>query len=311
LYLHQILHQIKIHKKESKNFIVSEDICFLSEYKFPLDTIEGFEKYLKKKLDNQKIHQISQNENNRLIYFKLDKFYLIFEFFSKSNIILTDLDFKIITSKQKEEWKDRIIAKDEIYKFPDSTQIQNYKKDINKEITDLSKPELIKYFSKKFNIAPVELNKLEEITVKNILEIYEIKNPILEIQKNNYVLVKEKKNTNLFYEIEEHYLKKYSQKITKKEDKKITKAKKILTEQEKYKKELLNKIKILKQEGDNVYLYFTKIDQINNSINKALEKEVPIKTIIEKINKVLKDNKNSLEIKKIDRKSKSYILYIK
>lgn len=303
--------KIKIHKKETKNLIVAEDICFLSNYKFPVDEIGGFERYLKKKLDNQKIHEINQHENNRLIYFKLDKFYLIFEFFSKSNIILTDLDFKIITSKQKEEWKDRVIAKNQIYKFPQSTHILNYKEDINNEIKELSKIELIKYFSKKFNIAPAELNKLKEITVDNIKQMYEITTPVLEIAENNYVVVKSNKDKDFFESIEQIYLKKYTQKFIKKEDTKIKKTEKILFDQEKHKQELLNKIKETKQQGDLIYQYFTTIEQINNSINKALEKEIPINEIIEKINSVLTKQKSELRIKKIDRKSKSYILFIK
>lgn len=303
--------KIKIHKKETKNLIVAEDICFLSNYKFAVDKIGGFEKYLKKKLDNQKIHEINQNENNRLIYFKLDKFYLIFEFFSKSNIILTDIDFKIITSKQKEEWKDRIIAKDHIYKFPQSTHILNYKEDINKEIKDLSKAELIKYFSKKFNIAPVELNKLKEITIENILEIYNTPFPILEISENNYVVVKNHRTKEFFRDIEEIYLKKYTLKVTKNEDTKIKKTEKILFDQKKYKQELLNKIKETKQQGDLIYQYFSTIEQINNNINKALKKEIPTKEIIEKINSALINQKTELKIKKIDRKSKSYILFVK
>jgi len=303
--------KIKIHKKETKNLIVTEDICFLSSYKFPVDEIGGFEKYLKKKLDNQKIHEINQNENNRLIYFKLDKFYLIFEFFSKSNIILTDLDFKIITSKQKEEWKDRIIAKNHIYKFPQSTHILNYKEDINKEINGLPKVELIKYFSKKFNIAPVELNKLQKITVDSILKIYNISTPVLEIIENNYVVVKNNKHKMFFEDIEKIYLEKYTQKFTKKEDTKIKKIEKILNDQKEYKQELLDKIKETKQQGDLIYQYFSTIEQINNSINKALEKEVPTKEILEKINLALTNQNIELKIKKIDRKSKSYILFVK
>jgi len=302
--------KIKIHKKETKNLIVAEDICFLSNYKFPVDEIGGFERYLKKKLDNETIHEINQHENNRLIYFKLDKFYLIFEFFSKSNIILTDLDFKIITSKQKEEWKDRVIAKNQIYKFPQSTHILNYKEDINSEIKELSKIELIKYFSKKFNIAPAELNKLKKITVDNIKQMYEITTPVLEIAENNYVVVKSNKDKDFFDDIEQLYLKKYTQKLIKTEDTKIKKTEKILFDQEKHKQELLNKIKETKQQGDLIYQYFTTIEQINNSINKALEKEISINEIIEKINSVLTNQKSELRIKKIDRKSKSYILFI-
>ena len=86
-----------------------------------------------------------------MICFELDSFNLIFEFFAKSNIILTDKEFKIITSKQKEEWKDRTIKKFEIYKFPEGKDITQINE---KDIIENEKKEIIREITKKYQIAP-------------------------------------------------------------------------------------------------------------------------------------------------------------
>ncbi len=305
--------KIKIHKKQTKQLVVSPDVCFITNYQLPVAVSGGFEKYLKKVLYNQKIHELSQNKNNRLIYFKLDKYYLIFEFFSSSNIILTDLDFKIITSKKKEEWKDRKIIKNEIYKFPAGEDIKiEDEKEIIKEIKNLDEKEIIKYFSKRFNIAPVEINNIENKTVKNIKKIYEYKKPILTIiekaSKKTITVEDNKEETNIFENIEKIYIEKYKIKVIEKKDTKKDKLLKIIDNQRKTKIEFENNIITLDKEGEVIYSYFTIIDEINKSINGALNKKVNVEEIIKKINAYLEKGKQPLKILEINQKKKTYKL---
>ncbi len=164
--------KIKIHKQQTKQLIIMPNICFLSNYSLQTLPLTGFIKYLRNTLYNQKIKEIKQDKNNRVIYLKLDKYYLIFELFSNSNIILTDTNYKIISSKQKETWKDRTIKKNEIYLFPNGEDIKekNIQEILNqtkKTIGDKpTKKQIISYFVKNYNISPYELEKIEYTKIK-------------------------------------------------------------------------------------------------------------------------------------------------
>lgn len=305
--------KIKIHKQKTKELIITPLICFISNNAFPVTTINGFEKYLKKKLYNQRIKEISQDKNNKVIYFKLDQFYLIFEFFSKSNIILTDLDFKIITSKQKEEWKDRKIIKNEIYKFPSGKDIKNIKKeDLLKEIKFFDKKEIIRYLSKNYNLAPIEIDRIytkdQDKFVEKVLSLYKLKKPGLLYfpEKETYVI--EDKGKEIFQTFENDYKEIYEKKETVIETEKKSKINSVLESQIIKMKEFENKINDLEKEGEFIYRNFSLIENLNKQITLAINKKIPEKEILLKINNYLKEKKVNLKLLKIDQKSKKYII---
>lgn len=81
----------------------------------------GFCMQLRKYIDNAIIKNLYQHESERVVIFeleKLEKYFLIIEFFSKGNIILTDTKNVIITALESQEWKDRTIKPKEKYVFP-------------------------------------------------------------------------------------------------------------------------------------------------------------------------------------------------
>lgn len=302
--------KIKIHLKRTKEIIITPDLFFITDYSFPVTEILGFEKYLKKKLYNQRIHDVFQDKNNKVMALKLDAYYLIFEFFSKSNVILTDLDFKIITSKQKEEWKDRSIVKGEIYKFPQGKEfLEN--ENLEKEIEGMGKKEIIKHLSKNYNIAPIEIDKIIEENKNLITEIkknYLSKKPGMEkiIKKDieNYIF--KESGLDIFKTFQEEFKKEYEKKEVITENKKKEKIKEILNSQKNKKNTFLEKINRLEKEGEFIYENFVIIDQINKQIQKALEKGISVKEIIERINNYFNKNKIKLEIIKINQKEKEY-----
>ncbi|MDD3178129.1 MAG: NFACT family protein [Candidatus ainarchaeum sp.] len=306
--------RIKIHKKTTKTLYINPKVCFLSDYNVEIIENKGFAKYLKKKLNNQRIKQIYQDKNNRVVCFELDHYNLIFEFFSKSNIILTDKDFKIITSKQKEEWKDRTIKKFETYKFPEGQKIDEI---TTEDILD-DKKQTIKYLNKKYQIAPHYLEEIikEKINkkeiIKKIKELYEIENSNIEIiEKNNKkIAIITKGEKKLYENIEEYFLEKIKKNKTISKNTKIEKLEKIIKEQEKSKINFLEKIKILEKEGEIIYSNYIYIEEINKIIEKALKLKITEKEIIKKINTYFKEKNKNIKIMKIDQKKKTYIINI-
>lgn len=312
--------KIKVHKSKTKQLIVTPQMCLLSNLNLPVGEIGGFEKYLKKKLYNQRIHEIKQDKNNRLIFFRLDKYYLIFEFFSSSNIILTDLDFKIITSKQKEEWKDRVIKKNEIYLFPAGKDIKEVtKSDFNQQTTELSQKEKILFLAREYNVAPIEskeiISEYEKEVYENILKLYTFKDPKIAIDERENKIVfyinhktEEQEKKNLFEDLEKRCLSNFEEKIIEKKNTKKDKLIKILREQENTKKEFLEKIKELEKEGEIIYSNYLVIESINNNINVGLEKKIKPLGIITKINENLEKINANFKVKDINQKTKKYTL---
>ncbi|HLC71901.1 MAG TPA: NFACT family protein [Candidatus Nanoarchaeia archaeon] len=76
---------------------------------------------LRKYLDNAYIKSLIHQDSERIAIFELEKeesFFLIIEFFSKGNVVLTDKNYKIIGVLEQQHWKDRIVKPGEKYLFP-------------------------------------------------------------------------------------------------------------------------------------------------------------------------------------------------
>lgn len=308
--------KIKIHAKKTKELIITPNYCFLAKTKYPVQSILGFEKYLKKTLYNQKIHEIYQDKNNKVVCFALDKYNLIFEFFSKSNVILTDKDFKIITSKQKEEWKDRVIKKNEKYLFPSGKDLKlKTLEALENETKDLEHNEKIIYLSKTYNLAPAETNLYEKHKLlQKVFEVYKIEQPsFFKIEKNQKIILGITQNDageTLFETLEKDFIKNFDLKEDKIKNLKEKKTKTIKIAQEEKRQQLLKDIETLEREGEFIYSNFTLIEEINKQINLAFEKKILPKEIEEKINLFFLKKNIDLEIKNIDQKTKSYELWV-
>ncbi|HOD89643.1 MAG TPA: NFACT family protein [archaeon] len=322
--------KIKIHKQQTKQLIIMPNICFLSNYSLQTLPLTGFIKYLRNTLYNQKIKEIKQDKNNRVIYLKLDKYYLIFELFSNSNIILTDTNYKIISSKQKETWKDRTIKKNEIYLFPNGEDIKekNIQEILNqtkKTIGDKpTKKQIISYFVKNYNISPYELEKIEytentqlEEYIGNLKKIFEYKNPKFIIDEYNGKKIisvtenqKETYENNIFEEINQLFLKEYIKKKIEGKNIKKQKIENVLKQQIESKQTIERKIGELDKEAQEIYNHLTLIDDINKQIQIATNKKIDKTEIINKLNNYFLQQKICVKIKDIDLKNKTYTLVV-
>lgn len=315
------LFKFKIHKQKTKELIISLKTVFVCEHVLPVNpSSSGLIKFLKKKLDNQRIQDIYQDKNNRVICLRLDDYNLIFEFFSNSNIILTDLEFNIITSKQKEEWKDRIIKKNEKYLFPYNKDIKTIElKQLEEETKDFDLKQTIGFLVKEYNTYPGYINaNNKKDAILQLKKIYTFKNPVLYLEEKNdkdIIVVKENdKEIDLleFFEpISKHYIENIKLDNTKEETTKTKKQTSILDSQLKTKEEYLEIASKLQKEGESIYAYFQTIDIINEQIRIARDKKISEVEIIDKLNSYFSKNHKELSIKNIDLKNKTYILEIK
>ncbi|PIN76425.1 hypothetical protein COV17_02545 [Candidatus Woesearchaeota archaeon CG10_big_fil_rev_8_21_14_0_10_36_11] len=93
---------------------------------------------LRKYINSAFIRNIEQQGAERIVVFELEKetkYYLIIELFSKGNIVLTDDKYVIITSLERQIWKDRVVKPYETYVFPE--QDVNWKTLTEKELASI------------------------------------------------------------------------------------------------------------------------------------------------------------------------------
>lgn len=84
---------------------------------------------LRKKLKGKKLIDVYQHSSDRVIVFEFNEFFLIIEFFSHGNFVLTDKDYNILFTFRKEAWKDREFKKGVKYKFPANLKQKQLKED--------------------------------------------------------------------------------------------------------------------------------------------------------------------------------------
>ncbi len=87
------------------------------DYKAPLQASNAA-MFLRKRLKGKKLLSVEKKTNDRVVVFDFEEYFLIAEFFSHGNLVLTDKDYNILFTFRKEQWKDRELKKGVDYKFP-------------------------------------------------------------------------------------------------------------------------------------------------------------------------------------------------
>ena len=91
---------------------------FISEYKRVAGEAESFAMSLRKNISGQKITDVRQPGFERIIELETENNILIFEMFSKGNVILCSKDYTIIMPLEVQLWKDRQITPRKKYTYP-------------------------------------------------------------------------------------------------------------------------------------------------------------------------------------------------
>lgn len=306
--------KMKIHTKEGdKNLLILPNYLFISEKSIPAkQNPGGFSALLKKYLNNQRIITLTQKDLDRVIIFEFPEKLLIVELFAKGNIILCEKNYKIIKAMKKEEWKDRKLEKDEIYKFPSSKGInplEETPENFYKKLKE-NKKTLFGATLDELNIFPTLLEKvflelkIEKTTNSNEVDEKTSKK-LLEKIKEKYGsnAIKPYTNQNIIYTIElglekekefENLNKTLNETTFNKEETSLVKETLIKKENKKERTQIiLDNIakkeieeKEMKQKGDTIYLHYSEINELIETIKKGEKKGLNNKEIMEKINSI-------------------------
>jgi len=289
----------------------------------------GFCMQLRKYIDNATINKIEQQNSERIVIIELEKkerFYLIIEFFSTGNIILTDNTLNIIGVLHRQIWKDRAVKPRETYVFPEhkaqwkDISSQDLEELLNKSekkniatalATEVSlggvyAEEICKQTQVDKNKLPTELSR-EEVQklaggMKALLKL--IANP------HGYIYEQEISPFPLSDAIPIKKMETYNEAINTLNplevaspfEKKISGIKKMITEQEESIKELQEKIDRNKRKGELIYEHYPalqKLLQIVQELRKShdwnfIEKELKKEKRIRQVN--LKDKKIRIDL---------------
>jgi predicted ribosome quality control (RQC) complex YloA/Tae2 family protein len=330
--------RIKI-KSNSKNFdlIIGNGLLFFTKYKLTAKPEnKGFTKLASSVLHNSKINKIEQIGIEKIVQLEFNDFYLIFELFSKNNIVLTDKEYKIKGSLFREKWKDRTIQIGQEYKFPTPKGEDPREYEIIKDgkIEDEKKQNIVSNIMQKINVPPSILERIikeEKIDKENfkdkdfkktIDKLKEIYNSKIDFDKT--YIINEKTtdliNSEYFKDkvesidqslndiLDENIAKKIicvtSEENNYKRQSNIKKHENILKKQENKIKEFENKIEDVKHKGNLIFENIDKIDEIKATIESAIEKKYNLDEIEKRL--ILKSKEiDYLKIfKKLDKKEK-------
>lgn len=328
--------RLKIRKdKENKELIIGNGICLISNIKTEAkDKNKGISLFLNSKLGKKQIKDIKQINFEKTIVFEFLNFNLYCEFFSKNNIIFTDKENKILYSLIKEEWKDRKIARNSIYKPAKkiSKDIFNY---IAKE-TNLDKNKnMVSNIIKNVNVNPIiveEYIKQNKINKENFnFEEYKKVISFLKkiysktlFEKTKYYI---KQNKIYLFNIDVPFLKTipcdlncilekvilkkavFSKRneILKTRNKEKNNLKHIIDNQEKAKQKILKKAENSKAIGDLIYKNYVFFEKLRKEIEILFKKNATDKEINEIINKYNEEFKTDFRFKKIDKKRQKIV----
>ena len=321
--------KMKVHTKEfgDKQLILAPNAIFASSQSLQAkQSPGGFSAFLKKFLYNQRMVTIKQHGLDRIIQIDFPECKLIIELFAKGNLILCDKNNKILRAFRKEEWKDRKLEQDEEYKFPSSRGISPLEENEKSFFEKLKKSEKTLFGScvDILNVSPQilelvfsneKIDKLinaKEVTQKNSINILtELKKIYSSKQKKAYLIgnnlfttdlgTKDKEFESINFAVNSLLLEQLQETPKKgdenKNDKKQDKDLKNLKSRQMQLDGINIQLEETQKKGEEIYLHYTELKELISAINKAKEKNISEKEIMEKVNK-LKPLIKELDFKK-------------
>jgi predicted ribosome quality control (RQC) complex YloA/Tae2 family protein len=316
--------KLKIHTKDGdKTVLVNDKGFFISSQSMQAkQNPGGFSAFLKKFLFNQRIEKIEQHGMDRIVLFYFPSCILILELFAKGNIILCDNKFNILRAMRREQWKDRTLEKENVYKFPTSKGVNPLDENIDEFITKMSENKKTCFGATMdlLNVAPgilervfdeIKFDKTKNASTLTKKELSKLLSKIIE----KYSLPEEKVTLmdNVLYSINIgkdgqafDSLTTAFNELTQTPSKEITPPIKKKDEKINYLEEIKlaeKNINTYQELGNYIYLHFNELQEILDAIKKGRAKGLKEKEILETINSkksVLKEldfTKNKVLIK--------------
>jgi len=144
-------------RQGTKDIIAAPDAIFSTSFSMPAkQSTSGYGAFLRKRIANRKVVSFKQHFFDRIAVLEFEDLFLIFELFAKGNVILTDSKNNILSAFRKEQWKDRTLRKDALYKFPSSKGLNpsDLKASELQNAFATSQSDTIRSLIKEVNIAP-------------------------------------------------------------------------------------------------------------------------------------------------------------
>ncbi|MBN1377453.1 NFACT family protein [Candidatus Woesearchaeota archaeon] len=180
---------------------------YLTKYKEEYEEPGNFCMFLRKHLANSFVRDIYTKDFERILIIefktKEKKLKLIFELFSKGNIVLVDDKGIIKNIYRKEEWKDRILKPKEKYKFPPSG-INIINMDMNEFRIKIMKSnkDLVRTLAVKFSLGGLYSEEVcvRTKTKKGINTSILKKNELLKLYKTIKSMLNSKEDPTAYFE---------------------------------------------------------------------------------------------------------------
>ena len=322
----ELILQLHIPSKGTRQLKIDERSLYLTEHKSPAEEPSDFCLYLRKKLKNARLRKISQVGFERIIDFDFETkeghYSLIFELFSKGNIILTK-DELVLVAVEYKKWANRTLRPKQKYIPPtrENNALGMNLKELKKVISNSEKESLVKslaldlglggvYAEEVCILSKVNKNKKpEDVSEKEVTQVFKglqkVKDAKLEPQtvyRNNEVkdippfklkfYEKDKQEPSETYgEALDKYFFTFEENMKKaKSQEKIEKIKSILQSQHRSIKQLEKQECENQEKAELLYNKYQEIDTLLKELNKISKKHT-WKEIKEKLkgHKIIKE----------------------
>ncbi|MBR9682299.1 MAG: hypothetical protein GOV02_01365, partial [Candidatus Aenigmarchaeota archaeon] len=151
IYQKEKLLRVEVYQSEKgvSELVFDPNKLFISEYKrkAPLSP-DAFAMFLRKRIVGQRIRKVHQHHFERIIEVETDEFILIYESFSKGNVILCDKNYLIQMPLEVQLWKDRQLLPKKPYIYPpETTDPYSLPKDQFKSLLQSNNKEIVKFLA--------------------------------------------------------------------------------------------------------------------------------------------------------------------
>jgi predicted ribosome quality control (RQC) complex YloA/Tae2 family protein len=320
--------KFKLRTREgTKHLLLFPNAVFFSQYKISArKQTSGFGAFLRKRLEGKRILSLKQHRADRILIMEFSDYFLVLELFLNGNLVLTDKNFKILSALKQEKSRNRLIAKNERYFFPDSRKLNpkemrfdDFKRKFNENfngnavLSVVSITEVAPIFVEEiFFKLKLKKDKIKETELKKVFielkKIYSLKEKLEPIQvtkgKEKIILPFKLSCIKSFIELDsinsaldEFYSKKFfEEKTSDKKPSQFIALEHSHKKQLQAERKLKNQIQENKLKGEALYANNLLIQGIINSIKKGFTKGLSEEEIKEKINSFLTKNNKGIKL---------------
>lgn len=301
---------LSFHKGGKHLLKIEPNIIHLTDFKSFETEPNNFCMFLRKHLGQGRLRKIKQENFERVVEFHIDckeKYILIFELFSKGNLILCDKDYKILYPLHSKRFKDRVVKRGEKYVYPPSSfkGFEGFKladKNLVKTLAldyglgGLYSEEICLRagIDKNFDdLGEADLNKIR----KTINEILKLKIKANEVGVDVYPF-----ELKLFENEKKKYFGSFSKAVESLEaidNPYNNQIKKVMNILEKQKLQVDNLKRIYEEnkgKGDLIYVHYAKIEGILNEVRGLRDKKISFDEISKKIHAKVENGKILLDL---------------